>query len=273
VEAQIGRKPRPGGPRGGERGPSRITWLGGLHAVEETLRAKPQSVRQLLVEHESKQPGLGELVRRAKQAGAKVIFAGRRELDRLAGHHHQGVAVQVVGLGGSEMPDLGDFLSELTDEAKKNMVLVALDQIQDPHNLGAIARSAVNLGAAALIFPERRSAPVTPVVVQASAGAIQKIPLLSVVNLGQALEKCKEAGFWVYGADMGGAPVWSATINFPLVLVIGSEGAGMRPLVKETCDEVLSIPQAGQAVESLNASCAASVLLYELARRKSVEGR
>lgn len=261
------RKPRPAG-----RPAGRVTWLGGLHAVEETLRAKPQSVRQLLVEHESRHPGMGELVKRARAAGAKVIFAGRRELDRLAGHHHQGVAVQVLNLGGELMQELGDFLAELTEESKKSMVLVALDQIQDPHNLGAIARSAVNLGAAALIFPERRSAPVTPTVVQASAGAIQKLPLLSVVNLGQALERCKEAGFWVYGADMGGAPVWSATINFPLVLVIGSEGAGMRPLVKESCDEILSIPQAGAAVESLNASCAASVLLYELARRKNVGG-
>lgn len=250
-------------------GGGKFVWLGGLHAVEETLRAKPQDVRQLLIEHESRQPGIADLVKRAKLIGAKVLFVGRRELDRMAGHHHQGVAIQVVG-AVEKSADFDEFLEGLSDEEKKDMVLVALDQIQDPHNLGAIARSAVNLGASALIIPDRRSAPASPAAVSASAGAIQKIPLLSVVNLGQALERCKEAGFWVYGADMGGQPSWDAVINFPLVLVIGSEGAGMRPSTRENCDEVLSIPMGEGAVESLNASCAASVLLYELSRRKHV---
>jgi 23S rRNA (guanosine2251-2'-O)-methyltransferase len=162
---------------------------------------------------------------------------------------------------------LKGLLERFPAESRKGLILVALDEVQDPHNLGAIARSAVNLGAQALILPERRSAPVTGAVVAASAGAIQKIPVVSVVNLGQALERLKEEGFWVYGADASGRPAWDAVFNTPLVLVIGSEGYGMRPLVTSICDEVVSIPQAEGGVESLNASCAASVLLYEVARQ------
>lgn len=152
-------------------------------------------------------------------------------------------------------------------------MLVALDQIQDPHNLGAIARSAVNLGASGLIVPERRSSPVSAVAIQSSAGAIQKIKLFRVVNLAQALERAKKAGFWVYGADASGSPCWQAVLNTPLILVVGSEGYGIRQLVRTLCDELLSIPQSAGGVESLNASCAASVLLYEIARQKAASPR
>jgi 23S rRNA (guanosine2251-2'-O)-methyltransferase len=243
------------------------TWVGGFHSVEETLRAKPHTVKQVVFEHQAKDPAVAELVRRARQAGARVIFAGRRELDRFVpGGRHQGVAAQIAA---NAEEGLAPFLAGLSEEKKKGMVLVALDQIQDPHNLGAIARSAANLGAAGLIVPERRSAAVTPAAIQASAGAIQKIPVITVVNLGQALERLKESGFWVYGADAGGKGVWAVSFNLPLVLVIGSEGYGMRPLVRSLCHELVSIPQSAQGVESLNASCAASILLYEAARQKA----
>ena len=118
-----------------------------------------------------------------------------------------------------------------------------------------------------LIIPERRSAPVTQAVIQASAGAIEKIPVHHIGNLAQTLARLKKAGFWVYGADMEGKPAWSVVINAPMVLVIGSEGYGMRPLVKEHCDEIVAIPQSERGVASLNASCAASILLYESLRQ------
>jgi 23S rRNA (guanosine2251-2'-O)-methyltransferase len=162
---------------------------------------------------------------------------------------------------------LDELLTQFPETARRGLVFVALDQIQDPHNLGAIARSAVNLGAKAIIMPERRSAPVSEAAVAASAGAIQKIPVVSVVNLGQALSRLRESGFWIYGADASGRPVWEMAFQAPLVLVIGSEGSGMRPLVRSLCDETVAIPQAAGGVESLNASCAASVLLYEVARQ------
>ncbi|MDD5657599.1 MAG: 23S rRNA (guanosine(2251)-2'-O)-methyltransferase RlmB, partial [Elusimicrobia bacterium] len=192
-------------------------------------------------------------------------FVGRAQLDRVAGgSRHQGAALLTAA---ASEETLAGLLARFPESSRRGLRLVALDQIQDPHNLGAIARSAVNLGASGLILPERRSAGVTAAAVQASAGAIQRLPVASVVNLAQALERLKAAGFWVYGADAGGRPAWEATFNTPLVLVIGSEGAGLRPLVRSLCDEVVAVPQASGGVDSLNASCAASVLLYEVARQ------
>ena len=245
--------------------PADVQWLSGLHSVLETLRGKPGSAQELLVAAGSRGPEVEEIMRLAREAGARVRTVDRRELDRVAGSsRHQGVALRAARHEGESLKGL---LERFPPESRKGLVLVALDEIQDPHNLGAIARSAVNLGASALILPERRSAPVTGAVVAASAGAIQKIPVVSVVNLGQALERLKEEGFWVYGADAAGRPAWDAVFNTPLVLVIGSEGSGIRPLVASLCDEVVSIPQSAAGVESLNASCAASVLLYEVARQ------
>ncbi len=243
------------------------SWLGGFHSVLETLKTRGRSVKDMMVEHELKHDDLGEIVRRARAAGARILFVGRRELDRAVPNgRHQGIAVKVASIASA---GFDAFLESLSDEAKKGCVLVALDQIQDPHNLGAIARSAVNLGARALLVPERRSSPVTPAAVQASAGAIQRIPVITVGNLGEALRRCKDAGFWVYGADAAGKTGWETSLNLPLVLVIGSEGYGMRPLTRSLCDELVSIPQSAAGVASLNASCAASVLLYEIARQKA----
>ncbi|OGR87267.1 MAG: 23S rRNA (guanosine(2251)-2'-O)-methyltransferase RlmB [Elusimicrobia bacterium RIFCSPHIGHO2_02_FULL_57_9] len=249
-----------------EQPPRRVNrWLGGAHAVEETLRSKPQTVQELWVEHEAKSPAIAQAIRLARATGIRIQFMARKAIDRaLNGGRHQGMAIKVL-----EEPGQGfdAFLKILSDQEKPGLVLVALDQIQDPHNLGAIARSAANLGAAGLIIPERRSSPLSAVAVQASAGAIQKLKVFKVVNLAQALERCKQAGFWIYGADAGGRAVWDAALNFPLVLVIGSEGCGMRPLIQSSCDELVKIPQSSGGVESLNASCAASVLLYEIARQ------
>jgi len=244
-----------------------VTWMGGIHSVEETLRSKPGGCLALWVEHRCQNPAISGIIRLAREKGIAVQFVGRRELDRAAQGRHQGVALKVREDAGQDLPS---FIEGLSDESRKGLVLVALDQIQDPHNLGAIARSAVNLGAGGLILPERRSAPVTSVVVQASAGAIQKLPVFHVVNLSQSLARLKEAGFWIYGADMKGSLSWQTNLNRPLVLVIGSEGQGLRPLVRQTCDELLSIAQASAGVASLNASCAASVLLYEIARQKAI---
>ena len=245
--------------------PADVQWLSGFHSVLETLRGKPGSAKELLVAAGSQGLEVDEIVSLARQASVRVRFVDRRELDLVArGARHQGVALRAVLHEGESLKGL---LERFPPDARKGLILVALDEVQDPHNLGAIARSAVNLGAQAIILPERRSAPVTGAVVAASAGAIQKLPVVTVVNLGQALERLKEEGFWVYGADAAGKPSWETVFNTPLVLVIGSEGYGMRHLVASLCDEVVSIPQAASGVESLNASCAASVLLYEIARQ------
>ncbi len=251
-------------------GQGQLRWIGGLHSVEETLRVKPTSVREVWIEHEQNSPTIKDIIAQARRHQIKVQFMSRGEIDRAtAGGKNQGVAAKVFQEAGD---DLRSFLRNLTPEEKAGLVLVALDQIQDPHNLGAIARSAVNLGARGLLLPDRRSAPVTAVAVASSAGAIQRISVFNVGNLGQALERCREEGFWVYGADGSGKTVWDVPFNFPLVLVIGSEGYGMRPLTRTLCHELVAIPQAKGGVESLNASCAASVLLYDIARRKAAGG-
>ncbi|MCX5788765.1 MAG: 23S rRNA (guanosine(2251)-2'-O)-methyltransferase RlmB [Elusimicrobia bacterium] len=240
-----------------------MTWLRGRHAVEESLRARARGVRELWVLSGLQAEHIKELIGLARGAGARVRYVSKNELDRL-GPGHQGLAARV---GEKPAAGLEEWLAGLSAEAKKSAVLVALDQIQDPHNLGAIARAASCLGGVALLVPDRRSAPVSPAAVQASAGAIEKIPVLNVGNLAQALEKLKGEGFWVYGADMSGKPCWETRLNFPLVLVIGSEGAGLRALVRERCDELVAVPQSAGGVASLNASTAAAVLLYEAARQ------
>lgn len=238
--------------------------IAGIHAAAEALRSHPELAVELCVSS-LKDSKLRDLITLAKTAGVKVREAQRRELDRLTrGTRHQGAALRVKA---PPQPDLTRYLAGLSDADKKDTVLVALDQIQDPHNLGAIARSAACLGARGLILTERHSAPVTQTVHQTSAGAISRIPVYTVVNLAQTLAKLKEAGFWVYGAGAEGEPAWTASLAYPLVLVIGSEGEGLRTLIRSSCDGLIGIPQSAKGVESLNASCAASVLLYEIARR------
>lgn len=253
------------GPPGGE-----TRWLGGIEKVSEALAGTPDQARELWVEHEVKHPAIGSLIKTAKERNVPVRFMSRPELDRaMKGGKHQGVALKV---SYDPAESFGEWLDSLDEARRKGVVVVALDQIQDPHNLGAIARSALQLGAQAIVSPERRSSPVTQAAIQSSAGAILKLKVHRVVNLAQALAHAKRAGFWIYGADAAGKDAWAAPIHTPCVLVIGSEGYGMRQLVRASCDELLRIPQVSHGVGSLNASCAATALLYEVARQKAAAG-
>lgn len=246
---------------------SKPRWLVGRHVVEEAVGAPGRKILQLLVLNADSER-YAPLVARAKHAGARVKFVERHEIEKVSGGApHQGVAVQVFE---KKVIGFAELLAQMSPQQKKKALIVALDEIQDPHNFGAIARSAVCLGAVAIIHPERRTAPLTQAVIQASAGAIQKIPVYSVGNMAQTLLKLKEEGFWVYGADAEGQPAWKVKLNHPMVLIIGSEGAGIRSLVRSYCDELISVPQSPGGVDSLNASCAASVLLYEAARQNSL---
>lgn len=255
-----------GGPAAG----GETRWIGGLEKVATTLAQTPDQARVLWVEHEAKNPTIGDIINTAKQRNVPVQYMSRPELDRaMKGGKHQGVALK-VSYDATE--SFGEWLSSLEEARKKGVVVVALDQIQDPHNLGAIARSALQLGASALIAPERRSAPVTQAAIQSSAGAILRLKVHRVVNLAQSLALAKQNGFWIYGADAAGKTCWDAAIHTPCVVVIGSEGYGLRQLVRASCDELLSIPQVAHGVGSLNASCAATALLYEVSRQKAAGG-
>jgi 23S rRNA (guanosine2251-2'-O)-methyltransferase len=206
--------------------------------------------------------GLANVLAAAEAAAVRPESRPRAELDRLA-PDHQGVVAEV-------RPRPRVRLESLLPGAD---LLVAPAGIEDPHNLGAIARSAEAAGAQGMILPERRSAGVTAAAARAAAGAFEHLPVATVVNLNQALTACKRAGLWVCGADPGaGRMAWEVDLTGRLVLVLGGEGRGMPRLVRESCDLRVRLPMAGH-VESLNASVAAGVLLYEIMRQRAVAAR
>jgi 23S rRNA (guanosine2251-2'-O)-methyltransferase len=191
----------------------------------------------------------------------RVPETSAEELERLCGSpDHQGVVAEV------DPYPYGDPVGMLTREA---VLLVALDQVQDPRNLGAVCRSAEFAGAAGLIVPERRSASVTSVVCKTSAGAVEHLEVAHVRNLADWLATAKEAGFWIWGADADAKqPPWSTDLTGPTVIVLGGEGKGLRPRVAAACDGLVALPQMGR-IESLNVSAAASALLSEAIRQRT----
>ncbi len=187
--------------------------------------------------------------------------ASAEELARLCGSpDHQGVVAEV------DPYPYGDPVAMLRGEGA---LLVALDQVQDPRNLGAVCRSAEFAGAAGVVIPERRSAAITPVVCKASAGAVEHLEVAHVRNLADWLAEAKQAGFWIWGADAAAKQTpWKTDLTGPTVLVLGGEGKGLRPRVAAACDALIALPQNGQ-VESLNVSAAATALLFESVRQRS----
>lgn len=228
----------------------------GVHPVIELLRAAPTSIERLWIVAD----GDDARVRaEAARAGVAVETIDRVSLDRLtSGGHHQGVAVRTRPFAYAELEDV---------LAAGPPLLVALDGVTDPQNLGAIVRSAEVLGAGGVILPRDRSAPVTATAIRASAGATAHLPIAQVVNLTRALRDAKERGYWIVGLATDGSSTFQELPSLErALLVIGSEDRGARPLVLETCDFRVRIPQRGR-VESLNASVAAAIGLYALASK------
>ena len=239
----------------------------GVNPVLEALRARPDEVESLLVAEGHLARGTAaELFSRARDAGVKIQRVPRERLSALSdGGIHQGVVAEVRSFAYAELDDL----LERAAAAGQPPLLVMLDGIQDPQNLGAIIRSAYALGAHGVIIPKDRAAPVTGAVARASAGAIEHCPVARVINVSRALEDLKKAGLWIAAADPAGTQeLHDARLDGPLVLVIGAEGEGVRKGVLEHCDFRLRIPMVGQ-VASLNASVSAGILLYEVARQRS----
>jgi 23S rRNA (guanosine2251-2'-O)-methyltransferase len=243
-----------------------VSVIFGINPVLEVLRARPGSIEKLYVGEGAVNPRVaGEIFSRAKDAGLKVETVDRERLGRITdGEVHQGVVAQV-----REFEYLG--LDELIAQAKASdrpPLVVLLDGIQDPHNLGAIIRSAHAFGAHGVVVMKDRAAGITGVVVKASAGATAHCPVCRVTNLSRALEQLKEAGFWSVAADPdGNQSLYQAKLEGPLAVVIGGEGAGVRKGVLGHCDYRVRIPMVGQ-VASLNASVSAGVLLSEIARQR-----
>jgi 23S rRNA (guanosine2251-2'-O)-methyltransferase len=239
----------------------------GIHAVRALLTLRPQRIqRVMLAEGRETAARLQELRVLAQQAGVEVVVADLGELDRLAdGARHQGAVAEVAPWAGDPETQLEQAL-EAAGAAPP--LLLVLDGVTDPHNLGACLRSADAAGVAAVIVPRDRAAGLTPVVRKVAAGAAESVPLIAVVNLARTLRELKERGLWLIGTcDDAPRTLYDADLSGPTVLVMGAEGEGMRRLTREACDELVSIPMGG-AVESLNVSVAAGVTLFEAVRQR-----
>ncbi|MBS7262401.1 MAG: 23S rRNA (guanosine(2251)-2'-O)-methyltransferase RlmB [Eubacteriales bacterium] len=234
--------------------------LEGRHAVREALRAG-RSINRLYYADGELDGSARELLTLAREARVVTAAVSRARLDDMSQtHHHQGFIAVAAPFAYTE-------LSDLIESAGDSGLLVVLDGVSDVHNLGSIIRTAVCAGADGLIIPKHRAAAVNAAVVRTSAGAAEYLPVARVTNLSRALEVLKEAGYWINGAAMDGQSMYDADLRGKTVLVIGSEGEGLSRLVRETCDRVVSIPQTG-TIDSLNASVAAAVLLYEAYRQR-----
>jgi 23S rRNA (guanosine2251-2'-O)-methyltransferase len=241
----------------------------GFHAVRMALEKHPRDLEGVWLSASRADARVADIERLAQSAGVAVHRVERDDLDRLAGEaRHQGVAAKrrrasAVG---------EDDLSALLAQAERPLVL-ALDGVQDPHNLGACLRSAAAAGAQAVLVPRDNSAPLTAVALRAAAGAAEIVPVIPVTNLARALRALKELGVWVYGASHDAdATLYEADLSGPVALVLGGEGRGLRRLTREHCDGLVRIPMPG-AVESLNVSVAAGVCLFEVVRQRSARRR
>ena len=236
----------------------------GRNAVTEALRAGTAIDKIYLLKGEG-DSALGHIASAARERGIVVSHADRRKLDAMSRTHaHQGViAVAAV----REYASVEDILAAAKAKGEAPLVVIC-DELTDPHNLGAVIRTAECDGAHGVVIPKRRSAGLTAVVAKTSAGAVSHLPVARVANLASLLERLKKEGLWIFGAAAEAAtPLYDADLKGPAAIVIGSEGSGMSRLVAERCDVLVSIPLRGK-LNSLNASAAAAVLLYEAVRQR-----
>ena len=237
----------------------------GRHPVSEALRARPSEVRRIYIVSAGQSARLSDIERVAEHHGIPVVTVSRAAIEDLVGSvPHQGIVAAIAPFEYVEI----EAILDAARAADASPLLLALDQVQDPHNLGALTRSAYALGAHGLIIPKDRSAEVTPAVVKAAAGATSHLPIARVTNLRRALDDLKKAGVWLVGAVMTGErALYDVDLTQPTALIIGSEGQGARRLTLEACDLLVRIPMAG-SLGSLNASVAGAICLYEAARQR-----
>ena len=238
--------------------------LEGRNALQEALRSG-RTIDKVFIADGDTDKGLQRLAAQAKEAGAVVVPVDRRKLDMMSfTHAHQGV---ITLAAAHEYATLDDILQEAADRGQAPLIVIC-DELTDPHNLGAIMRSAECAGAHGVIIPKRRSVGLTATVAKASAGAVDYMKVARVTNINNAINELKERGVWVFGtAAEGSIPMYKADLTGPAAIVIGNEGDGMSPLVRKNCDVMVSIPMQGR-ISSLNASAAAAILLYEAVRQR-----
>jgi 23S rRNA (guanosine2251-2'-O)-methyltransferase len=238
-----------------------MNWMTGFHAVEEALTAG-RPLDRIVIAKGRHGDRVETIVRLAKSHGVPVRFEDRQQVDRLAGtHEHQGIAALAAAKPAVELEDL---LRAKTAQG----LLVLLDGIEDPHNLGAIVRTSLAAGAQGVVIPERRAAGLSDTVERASAGALAHLAVARVKNLVRAMEEMKEAGYWLVGLDERAEKSYTEVdLKGPIGIVLGSEGEGLHELTRKRCDFLVSLPTSGP-VRSLNVSVAAGVMLFEAVRQR-----
>ena len=240
------------------------TYIEGRNAVTEALRAGT-ALDKLYIARGETDHTLGRIAAQARKSGVVVVECDRRKLDAMSEtHSHQGVIAVAAAQAYAAVEDI---LQRAADRGEPPLVVVC-DEISDPHNLGAIIRTAECAGAHGVIIPKRRSAGLTAVVAKTSAGAVSYLPVARVPNIPSLLKDLQKRGLWIFGTAAGGTTaLYDADLRSPAAIVIGSEGDGMGRLVRESCDFLVSIPMKG-SISSLNASAAAAILLYEALRQR-----
>lgn len=235
----------------------------GRNAVSEALRSE-RAIDTLLVVRGERNGSIGRIIAECKDKGIVVKEVDKKKLDFMCGQgNHQGVAAYAAAHEYAEVEDI----FALAEERGEDPFIIICDELEDPHNLGAIIRTAECAGAHGVIIPKRRNASLTWAVGKASAGAVEYVPVARVGNLASTIEDLKKRGLWVYCADMDGENWCQTDFSGGVALIVGSEGAGVSRLIKEKSDFVLSLPMRGK-ITSLNASVAASILMYEVARQR-----
>ena len=237
--------------------------VAGRNAVMEALKGS-RSVNKLIIANGSTEGSIKEIIAVAKDKGVNIQYWDRSKLDSIArGIRHQGVLAQVAPVQYAELEDI----LQVAKDRNEPPFIVLLDELEDPHNLGAILRTADAAGVHGVLIPKHRSCPLSATVAKTSAGAVEHVPVARVGNLVQTIKKLKQEGLWVAAADMDGKDYYDTDLTGPLLLIIGSEGQGVGRLVKEQCDFVVRIPMVGK-INSLNASVAGSILMYEAMKQR-----
>lgn len=237
--------------------------VAGRNAVMEALKGS-RSVNKLVIANGSTEGSIKEIIAVAKEKGVNIQYWDRSKLDSIArGIRHQGVLAQVAPVQYAELEDI----LQVAKDRNEPPFIVLLDELEDPHNLGAILRTADAAGVHGVLIPKHRSCPLSATVAKTSAGAVEHVPVTRVGNLVQTIKKLKQEGLWVAAADMDGKDYYDTDLTGPLLLIIGSEGQGVGRLVKEQCDFVVRIPMVGK-INSLNASVAGSILMYEAMKQR-----
>ena len=242
-----------------------VDFLFGRHAVVEALKT-PDRVNRVFIQEGTSGRDAAKVIELAREKGIQVQTVPKTKIEDLVGNAvHQGL---VASIAAYEYADLEDVLKK-AEEKGEDPFIVILDGVEDPHNLGSILRTADATGVHGIIIPKRRSASLTATVAKASTGAIEHVPVVRVTNLTQMIEQLKARGVWVFGTDMNGTDYRKWNTSGPLAIVMGNEGKGVSRIVKESVDEMVTIPMVGH-VQSLNASVASALMMYEVFRNRSL---